>query len=823
MHEIPNIAKVRGFIEAEMGIAFRGHARYEFLSSKYEGELDQMKAYLAKYKPKKKYCETAYYLPQHKWGRVMPVDNLSLCIMHRPTRHALCDGIYRDLDMENAHPSIISRICKQHNMPCPSLDAYVEDKSAFRQKIAKHYGVNKDTAKKLPLRLLFGGTIKAWIEESGVTQNAAKHLSAVVKMEQETVAIREIIYQCNQHIKTSVLKHNKNKWHYTQGPNKGKLNENECKRGVMGLWCQTLERFIQESCILWLHENKNFKLEEVVPCQDGFMIPIKWWYDGILADLNKHCSETLGFDIDWADKAFDEADQTIPEGKAPEAEAVPEFGYLYGGDDALAAAIVLHNWPHWKYCERQLYVFDDQSGMWSTDPSVFRRVIQPYHSQLKVYRRVEDENKLTTNNYATNVRLCSNLIEMLKSCPRITDDDWLRDSERKSAGCLLFNNGWLNMRRGAFHGKEDFDPELVFFAKIPRDYDDKGSDEDLEYSADIRQRLFYASFGEEMGDYAILTLARALAGDVMKRALFGLGPSNTGKGVLTNALSYSCGGYVDSFNAEAMAYRANSSNDEAQKLRWAFLLRSKRIVISNEVRNGTVLDGAIFKKLTGGEQCSGRTHCGEETSFLPSFTMLLLANDVPKFNENSDAVDNRIRCVKYEKSFVNKPAEECGPFELPGDPLIKEEICTERFKRCFLQILLDRYLEFCMDEGGKEPAEPECVRLAKEAWFDVVKPGGVAAEFMTAFKLTGGEGDYVTSSAVETWLAEASPGTSMKKLAVDVNRHIAANGLPALSSKLKKLGGKVVRCWMGVRNYKEGEVVDSDESIEIIEEELEVL
>ena len=80
----------------------------------------------------------------------------------------------------------------------------------------------------------------------------------------------------------------------------------------------------------------------------------------------------------------------------------------------------------------------------------------------------------------------------------------------------------------------------------------------------------------------IYILARALGGDVLKNVVFGLGDTNCGKSVLTAAIMQSCGDYVGSFNAENLVYN-RSSNDEAQKMRWALLLAKKRIMFSNEI------------------------------------------------------------------------------------------------------------------------------------------------------------------------------------------------------------------------------------------------
>ena len=52
----------------------------------------------------------------------------------------------------------------------------------------------------------------------------------------------------------------------------------------MGLWCQTMERLCQESAIEWLISKKGFIIEDIVSCQDGFMILKHLFYDEIVND-----------------------------------------------------------------------------------------------------------------------------------------------------------------------------------------------------------------------------------------------------------------------------------------------------------------------------------------------------------------------------------------------------------------------------------------------------------------------------------------------------------------------------------------------------------
>ena len=116
----------------------------------------------------------------------------------------------------------------------------------------------------------------------------------------------------------------------------------------------------------------------------------------------------------------------------------------------------------------------------------------------------------------------------------------------------------------------------------------------------------------------------------MKKILFGLGMSNSGKGILTKACQLSMGQYCGVFTGENLAFN-NVNNDEAQKLRWAMLLRNKRLIISNELSTRKNLDGNLIKRLaSGGDTIQGRLHGQVETDFKPQYLAILLANDMPE-------------------------------------------------------------------------------------------------------------------------------------------------------------------------------------------------
>ena len=230
----------------------------------------------------------------------------------------------------------------------------------------------------------------------------------------------------------------------------------------------------------------------------------------------------------------------------------------------------------------------------------------------------------------------------------------------------------------------------------------------------------------------ILNLARGLTGDMMKRILFGLGGTNSGKTILTTAVTLSCGDYVGAFNAENLAYR-NSSNDEAQIMRWALLLRFKRLIFSNEIKSTVEINGNMIKKLaSGGDTLIGRNHCKAEEEFIMQGLSIAFANDVPNIKPYDDAVDGRLRVVSFKKSYVKEPTNE---LELLADPNLEFEIKTLEFQQAFVGLLI-QYYTFHNNES--EPIE---VISAKKEWVNEDK--NVIETFKNDFEITNSKSDFV--------------------------------------------------------------------------------
>ena len=353
----------------------------------------------------------------------------------------------------------------------------------------------------------------------------------------------------------------------------------------------------------------------------------------------------------------------------------------------------------------------------------------------------------------------------------------------------------MNLKSGKFYSSAEYEysPEIVFTYALDHDFVPP-SEDDLLYMETIRERLFCSSLGENTGDYFMLQIARGLAGDVMKRILFGLGVSNSGKGVLSKAILLSCGQYAGSFNAENMSFN-KSSNDEAQKMRWAFAFKDKRIILSNEITNDIALNGNMIKKLaSGGDTLVGRVHGGLETEYIPQFLPIILANDLPKIKPYDDAVNNRVRVGTFEKTFVENPKNE---YELKMDCNLEIEMTTMKFQQAFVNLLVKTYTDFI--KNGSIESEPAEVIRAKCDWIGEESEHSVIGKFLEDYEITNNQNDFVRSEDVTYWLTNSNDGISSKKFGLEFKKHCAINKFDNVVSKMKSIAGKKISCWFGMK------------------------
>ena len=150
---------------------------------------------------------------------------------------------------------------------------------------------------------------------------------------------------------------------------------------------------------------------------------------------------------------------------------------------------------------------------------------------------------------------------------------------------------------------------------------------------------------------------------------------------------------------------------------------------------------------SGGDPIVARNHCQGEISFIPQFLACVMSNDVNKIKPKDDAVDERVRVINYQKSFVDNPTNQ---YELLRDRNIDVEMESDNFKRMFLMLFIERYTEFV--NGGCVETLPESVVFGKEQWIGNSEEIKYVSQFQEVFEITNNEADFVESSSIDIWL-----------------------------------------------------------------------
>lgn len=630
------------------------------INNKYRNDREMIKNYIKLYDKNGNYYKISIILPKHKWGRIGQSNYLSLSIMKRSLRHALCIGNYIDIDMENAQPTIINEIAKMNKIKCEELNNYVNDTLKYRNDIMKYYECDKETAKKLIIRLLFGGTYNQWVKDNNI--NPIKKMNFIDVIESEISIIIEFVYISNPEIKKDVLKINPNKWENIQ----------EEKRGVMALWSQSIERIIQETAIMFLHKEKQFILEDIVPCQDGFMILKKNWYDNLLNDINNIIIETFNIKINFKVKPFNEAmiipyhneDKLMKNQKNAidlehkkkineENERLKiEEKYIEIKTDN-DAKIHFMNTHKNIFVKSAGQIYIKINNKWCV-PTEIKEIIFNMVMNIK-YAKINFYTELLYH-YSGDTTGCRNITTAIYNSFCATDDPlFFNKISNSTINHLCFENGVYDMVDKIFYEWTNLYCEKIYTMVIlPYNFNTSVNKDDILY---VKQNLFINVFGEERATDFLKFLSRALSGNVLDK-VFGIftGERDCGKGVIVENLQDTFFNYIINITTDNFLIKKTENNDSEKAKSWMEKCQYGRLAVGSEIKSdrNTLFNGILLKSFTGNDKQTIRKNHVDPFDIRISTTLLLMANDLPDCNPK-DAFLNHIR-FKGQYRYKTKEA-----------------------------------------------------------------------------------------------------------------------------------------------------------------------
>ncbi|MDZ4278289.1 MAG: phage/plasmid primase, P4 family, partial [Dehalococcoidia bacterium] len=167
-------------------------------------------------------------------------------------------------------------------------------------------------------------------------------------------------------------------------------------------------------------------------------------------------------------------------------------------------------------------------------------------------------------------------------------------------------------------------------------------------------------------DYIGRSVGYSLTGDTREQCLFlCYGSGSNGKSVFLSTLRAVAGGYAynSPFSTFELDKRASIPNDVAA-------LAGRRLVTSSETNEGTRLNEARLKALTGGDAMTARFLHGEFFTFEPVAKFWLAVNHRPLVTDDSYGFWRRVRLIPFTRVFKGEEDDqqlaETMRAELPG-------------------------------------------------------------------------------------------------------------------------------------------------------------
>jgi phage/plasmid-associated DNA primase len=670
----------------------------------YENEKAQISAYLKLYSALGG-VSVKYVKPKHKWGRSFPVKSLGLSTIRREVRNALIKGLYYDCDLKNAQPEIIRNLCESNQIPCPVIKRYCSDRPALLQQVQTHYGVSRDTAKELFIRLCFFGSFVGWCLENKITEKPP--LEFITLFERELKDIADKAKKANPALWETARK---------KKEDAGVNQENKVCGSFFALFNQEYESRIVEAVLCYLINHTDLmkvagtKLPVGTYEYDGIKLykenvdNYEGGLDAVLTLLNEKTFELTGFRLEWSAKSLDDGYdldewiEAVADSEKPDEDLVADMteisSALNNADCGVIETLIKIKPQHYIYSvdkddgnKGEWYGWNDtrweksdaplKKAIMYTVPDYWRGLMKKWDDKYEVMTFEEDEEpdcnyelwkktKKVMEDRIFNLKSAGGMTACVSVSKSLLANYTLEfDTKEDLFGC---ENGVLDFAEECFRPYRfddfityscgyDFTPSLIGF-KIQdkegncRQVVKEDLTEEFNTSLNLIMDCYTKIFPDkELRDYFFKIIATGLSGRAIEKFFVFNGAGRNGKGLTNEFAEKVFGSYFVSvsptiFSENQKNKSSASANPEIAKL------DKKRYIVSKEPQKDSPLHNSVIKDLTGGGNTSARMLYSSKTQVKLCGTNVMECNDKPPFSEApKDADAERINDILFGSKF----------------------------------------------------------------------------------------------------------------------------------------------------------------------------
>ena len=281
--------------------------------NKKEAELiNELVERLMKLQRKKKHwVHYEFCIPDY--GRVfVKHGQVSLGSLPREIRGTLAADNYIDIDINNCHPVLAVQLCDKYGIKCDALRDYVDHRDDYLTKCMQEFECDRDAAKTLFLRIMYGGSYDCWAKDHNITKDCPEWI------DQFNV--------CVEGIYNSLLSHFTEEIKYLN--DHGKPEHEYNRVGATISWILQNKECEILNCMLNYIANYGKGIGNCILCYDGFMMLKNKFTPDLLANIEEYVYNQLNFKIKLSAKPFttidldnivlDDSDNLYNDSPAPE-------------------------------------------------------------------------------------------------------------------------------------------------------------------------------------------------------------------------------------------------------------------------------------------------------------------------------------------------------------------------------------------------------------------------------------------------------------------------------------------------------------------------
>lgn len=221
------------------------------------------------------YTQKDYTIHGIKYGRLF--SSTSIQGIKSQIRNTIVDKHKCvDIDMVNAHPTILKQLCQTLNINTPILNQYVDNRDILLKEIQREYKIDRDEAKTIPLSVMNGGIRSYKYRKIAWLKDFENEMTAVYQALLNTNIGKEVLRDVKNHHKTNI-----------QG-------------SVISHCINKPENEILAACVKYL---KSKNIDVYTLCFDGMIAANT--PNNILDELTMHVQAQLGLTINFSFKTFD--------------------------------------------------------------------------------------------------------------------------------------------------------------------------------------------------------------------------------------------------------------------------------------------------------------------------------------------------------------------------------------------------------------------------------------------------------------------------------------------------------------------------------------